>query len=189
MNAVEIMRRPAALLLAVLLACLFVTDARAEETQPVPAPNVIYAGDVSYRDGKKRIMLRTSFNGSRVRVAVGYVNRMRNCGARGGKMFADFVPSTRWLPVQQWRGKTIFEGIGFGATEGIEADGTQQAYKWEIVGEFTSSGQAYGNLIITGWVRQWNDRRTRARRTWSCPSVRTRWSTSEILDRGDVPFF
>jgi len=141
--------------------------AAADEPLRTPQPDRLYLGRIAYEHWQP-IVIKTSEDARRVKVAASYFNRLSRCGARGGDIFDSEIVSRRWLRV---RSNRTFAGRGDG-WDWLDPDqGWRGVYRWTITGRFTSPRRAAGRITITGAMH------VNGRPWLRCPPMTKRWET------------
>jgi len=172
MQALQSVHGPAALLMRVPIitaAAMVAAAVPAAAVEPLrtPQPDRLYLGRIAYERWQP-IMLKTSPDGRRVKVAPGYFNSLSRCGARGGEISDSEIRSKRWVRVGPNR---AFAGRGSGWTWLDTTQFWRGVYSWRITGRFTSPTTATGRITITGAMHDNG-------RPWlRCPTRTVRWET------------
>jgi hypothetical protein len=163
------MRRLVMLAAGALAAVIIAAGASASATEPLPTPQPdrLYLGRISY-DRWMPITLKTSPDARRVKVAPGYFNYYRRCGAASGTFWISTLYTDRpvWMRVRP--NKTF---TGTGRAQHWMEDDARGDYHWKITGRFTSPRRAVGRITITG---TWTGYRGPIFR---CPALTVRWET------------
>lgn len=150
-------------------------SAPAAEPLPVPQPDRLYIGRISYERWMP-IYLKTSPDARRVKVAPGYFNFYRNCGPARGTFWISTLYTRKpvWMAVRPNR---TFSGTG--RAQNWMEDDARGDYHWKITGRFTSPRRAVGRITITG---TWTGYRGPILR---CPAITARWKTRRTQRAAD----